>query len=56
MDTLSAGQSTTYSATGTRIIRLGAPKAVTLTINNIPVELPANNVLSYVVELQPTVG
>jgi hypothetical protein len=55
MDTLSAGQSTTYSATGTRIIRLGAPKAVTLTINGIPVALPASNVLSYMLKLQPAV-
>lgn len=51
MDTLSTGQTTTYSATGTRIIRLGAPAVVTLSVNGIPVVLPTNNVLSYKLEL-----
>ena len=42
MDTLTAGGTTTYSATGPRIIRLGAPRFVTIAVNGIPVQLPTN--------------
>jgi hypothetical protein len=52
MDTIEAGQSTTYKATGTRLIRLGAPRAVSITLDGIPVSLPSGNVQSYIIKLE----
>jgi hypothetical protein len=52
MDTIEAGQSTTYSASGPRLIRLGAPKAVSITLDGIPVSLPSGNVQSYIIKLE----
>ncbi|MCU1491884.1 MAG: hypothetical protein JWM85_3289 [Acidimicrobiaceae bacterium] len=37
----------TYHATGPVVIRLGAPKAVQVTVNGLPVALPAGNVQPY---------
>lgn len=51
MDTLQAGTSTSYSATGPRLIRLGAPRAVSIKLNGIPVALPPGNIASYVIKL-----
>jgi hypothetical protein len=52
MDTLEAGKSTSYSASGPRLIRLGAPRAVSITLDGIPVALPAGNIASYVIRLE----
>jgi Domain of unknown function (DUF4115) len=52
MDTLEAGTSTTYSASGPRLIRLGAPRAVSITLDGIPVALPSGNVESYIIKLE----
>jgi hypothetical protein len=52
MDTLEAGQTTTYGATGTRVIRLGAPKALSVSVNGIPVALPPGNIQPYDLELR----
>jgi hypothetical protein len=51
MDTLQAGTSTSYSATGPRLIHLGAPRAVSIKFNGIPVALPSANIQSYVIKL-----
>ena len=52
MDTIQAGQSTSYSASGPRLIRLGAPRAVSITFDGIPVALPSGNVQSYAIKLE----
>jgi hypothetical protein len=52
MDTLSPGATTSYQASGTRVIRLGAPRAVSITLNGIPIALPSNLVLPYDIKLE----
>jgi hypothetical protein len=53
MDTLEAGKQTSYTASGPRLIRIGAPRAISsVTLDGIPVALPAGNVLSYVIKLE----
>jgi hypothetical protein len=52
MDTLSAGGTTSYRASGTRVIRLGAPKVISITLNGIPIALPTNLVVPYDVKLE----
>jgi hypothetical protein len=53
MDTLEAGKSTSYSASGSRLIRLGAPRAISsITLDGIPVVLPSGNVRSYIIKLE----
>ncbi len=52
MDTLAAGKTTSYSASGPRLIRLGAPRAISITLNGIPVALPKGNVESYIIKLE----
>jgi hypothetical protein len=53
MDTLEKGTSTSYSASGPRLIRVGAPRAISsITLDGIPVVLPAGNVQSYIIKLE----
>jgi hypothetical protein len=40
MKTLGAGETSTYSASGPVVVRLGAPGYLTLSLNGTPVELP----------------
>jgi hypothetical protein len=53
MDTLEKGTSTSYSASGQRFIRVGAPRAITsITLDGIPVVLPSGHVQSYIIKLE----
>jgi hypothetical protein len=53
MDTLEKGTSTSYVASGSRLIRVGAPRAISsITLDGIPVVLPSGNVQSYIIKLE----
>jgi hypothetical protein len=53
MDTLEAGKQTSYTASGPRLIRIGAPRAISsITLDGIPVVLPAGYVQSYIIKLE----
>jgi hypothetical protein len=53
MDTLEAGKQTSYTASGPRLIRIGAPRAISsITLDGIPVVLPSGHVQSYVIKLE----
>ena len=51
MDTLSAGTTTSYRASGTRVIRLGAPRVISITLDGIPIALPTKLVVPYDIKL-----
>jgi hypothetical protein len=51
MDTLSTNQSASFDAHGTTYLRLGNPPQTKVTVNGIPLDLPADKVLPYNVEL-----
>lgn len=53
-ETVAAGQSQTYTATGAVIIRLGAPPEIKVAIDGITVQLPPSNVQPYDVTFTPT--
>ncbi len=47
METLAAGQSATYQATGTTVVRVGAPQVLRVSIDGITVVLPPSNTQPY---------
>jgi hypothetical protein len=55
-ETLSAGQSATYKASGAIVMTLGAPRYIGLTVNGLVAELPSGVTQPYNVELTPASG
>jgi uncharacterized membrane protein len=52
--TVAAGQSVTYSGSGTTVITLGAPAHISITVNGRVAELPSNVTVAYTVYLEPS--
>ena len=55
-ETLRAGQSATYKASGAIVMPLGAPRYIGLTVNGLVAELPSGVTQPYNVELTPASG
>jgi len=55
-ETLSAGQSATYAASGALVVRLGAPAYIGLQVNGLPAELPSGQQQAYNVDFTPATG
>ena len=53
MTTLSAGGKTSYKASGSIAVRLGAPPYVKVKLNGVNVELPVKNVQPYDITFSP---
>jgi hypothetical protein len=54
--TLDAGQSATYAASGALVVILGAPRFIGITVNGLAAELPSGISQPYNVELTPAEG
>ena len=55
-ETLNAGQSATYQASGALVVTLGAPDYIGLHVNGLLAQLPTGVAQSYSVELTPASG
>lgn len=53
MQTVPAGGTTSYTANGSVVIRLGAPPSVSVEVNGRPVALPSGNVQPYDISFSP---
>ena len=52
-ETVQAGQMQTYSASGSIIVRLGAPRAIRVSVDGVTVQLPPSNVQPYNLTFTP---
>jgi hypothetical protein len=53
-ETLSPGQTATYSATGATVVRLGAPTTIHISIDGVAVQLAASNTQPYDLTFTPS--
>jgi len=53
-ETVPAGGTTSYTASGPIVIRLGAPPVVSVSVNGVKVDLPPGNVQPYDLSFTPS--